>query len=128
MSCDIDFELRLSRALLQSDLLRICTESEPLREALPYLPWRFFLYFREWRLQTSFVATAKLIDCLCRYAGVFLLKAVFVGAVSASERIKVVRLVKGLIVCLARSSSDKQHPGVRLCATIEWITEIIQSR
>lgn len=40
------------------------------------------------------------------YAGVFLLKAIFLNAVASAERRNTVRLLRGLIVCLAGTSSD----------------------
>lgn len=43
---------------------------------------------------------------LCRYAGVFLLKAIFLNAVASSERRSTVRLLRRLIICLAGTSSD----------------------
>jgi hypothetical protein len=40
------------------------------------------------------------------YAGVFLLKAIFLNAVASSERRSTVRLLRRLIICLASTSSD----------------------
>lgn len=45
-----------------ADLLRICTDRLHPQGVLQFLPWRYFLYFA--------------------YAGVFLLKAVFIKAVA----------------------------------------------
>lgn len=87
-----------------ADLLRICTDRLHPQGVLQFLPWRYFLYFA--------------------YAGVFLLKAVFIKAVAPlvsaldfsiwsacvknfiQDRRTIVRLLKRLIVCLACSSKD----------------------
>lgn len=47
------------------------------------------------------------------YAGVFLLKAVYVEAVAPLDRTVIIRLLKRLIFVLACASTDEQHPGVR---------------
>lgn len=49
-----------------ADLLRICTDRLHPQGVLQFLPWRYFLYFA--------------------YAGVFLLKAVFIKAVAPTVR------------------------------------------
>lgn len=74
-----------------ADLLRICVDRLHPQGVLQYLPWRFFLFFA--------------------YAGVFLLKAVFINAVAPLDRKTIVRLLKRLIVCLACASKDVScHP------------------
>lgn len=47
------------------------------------------------------------------YAGVFLLKAVYVEAVAPLDRQVILRVLKRLIFVLACASTDEQHPGVR---------------
>jgi hypothetical protein len=47
------------------------------------------------------------------YAGVFLLKAVYVEAVAPLDRTVILRVLKRLIFVLACASTDEQHPGVR---------------
>ncbi|KAM0754657.1 hypothetical protein T439DRAFT_118591 [Meredithblackwellia eburnea MCA 4105] len=76
-----------------ADLLRLVTDRLHPGGALPFLPWRFFMMFS--------------------YAGVFLLKAVYVEAVAPLDRTVIVRLLKRLIFVLACASTDEQHPGVR---------------
>lgn len=59
--------------------------------------------FREYGTRHVFWSKANKIF---RYAGVFLLKAIFLNAVASSERRSTVRLLRRLIVCLAGTSSD----------------------
>ncbi|KAL8286374.1 hypothetical protein RQP46_004391 [Phenoliferia psychrophenolica] len=76
-----------------ADLLRLVTDRLHPGGALPFLPWRFFMMFS--------------------YAGVFLLKAVYVQAVAPVDRVVIIRLLKRVIFVLACASNDDQHPGVR---------------
>lgn len=76
-----------------ADLLRLVTDRLHPGGALPFLPWRFFMMFS--------------------YAGVFLLKAVYVEAISPIDRPVILRVLKRLIFVLACASTDEQHPGVR---------------
>ncbi|KDQ49197.1 hypothetical protein JAAARDRAFT_43035 [Jaapia argillacea MUCL 33604] len=76
-----------------TELVKICTDRLHPGGALPYLPYRFYLFFS--------------------YAAVFLLKAVFIGAIVADDQPETLALLKRLIVCLACASTDEQHPGVR---------------
>lgn len=63
-----------------------------------------FSTFREYH---AFSYESECTDHLrIRYAGVFLLKAIFLNAVASSERRSTVRLLRRLIVCLAGTSSD----------------------
>ncbi|KAG8923873.1 hypothetical protein FRC02_010838 [Tulasnella sp. 418] len=86
------------------ELLKLCTDRLYPGGALPYLPWRFFLYFS--------------------YAGVFLLKALFIGAVVPPDQRPTVHLLKRLILCLACGSSDDQHPGVRYARLLNGLLMI----
>ncbi|KAH8830085.1 hypothetical protein DL96DRAFT_915862 [Flagelloscypha sp. PMI_526] len=75
------------------ELVKIGTERLHPRGGLTLLPWRFFLFFS--------------------YAAVFLLKALFIGAVVPLDQRATVHLLKKLIVALAASSTDDLHPGIR---------------
>ncbi|KAL5480780.1 hypothetical protein ACEPAI_9720 [Sanghuangporus weigelae] len=87
-----------------TELLHICVERLHPSGAMTYLPWRFFLYFQ--------------------YAGVFLLKAVFVGAVVPQDQRAIVQLVKKVIVCLACASSDDQQAGVRYARLLNGLLRV----
>lgn len=76
-----------------ADLLRLVTDRLHPGGALPYLPGRYFGYFA--------------------FAGAFLLKAIFVDAVSQADRDTILRLLKRLIFVLAACASNELHPGVR---------------
>ncbi|KAI5481636.1 hypothetical protein MNV49_002862 [Pseudohyphozyma bogoriensis] len=76
-----------------ADLLRLVTDRLHPGGALPFLPSRFFMMFS--------------------YAGVFLLKAVYVEAVAPTDKIVIIRLLKRLIFVLACASTDEQSQGVR---------------
>ncbi|KLO12871.1 hypothetical protein SCHPADRAFT_928922 [Schizopora paradoxa] len=87
-----------------TDLLKICVDKLHPSNTLSYLPWRFFLYFS--------------------YAGVFLLKAVFVGAVVPQDQGNIVQLIKKVIMCLAYASSDEHHSGVRYARLLNGLLRV----
>ncbi|KAI5118828.1 hypothetical protein M0805_009406 [Coniferiporia weirii] len=87
-----------------TELLHICVERLHPSGAMSYLPWRFFLYFQ--------------------YAGVFLLKAVFVGAVVPQDQRAIVQLIKKVILCLACASPDEQHSGVRYARLLNGLLRV----
>lgn len=47
------------------------------------------------------------------FASSFLLKAVYSGAVAEGDTQDVVELIQKVIFCLANSSPDRQHLGIR---------------
>ncbi|KAH8107514.1 hypothetical protein DFH11DRAFT_1732247 [Phellopilus nigrolimitatus] len=87
------------------ELLHICVERLHPSGAMSYLPWRFFLYFQ--------------------YAGVFLLKAVFVGAVVPQDQRAIIQLVKKVIVYLACAvNSDESHSGMRYARLLNGLLRV----
>ncbi|CED83259.1 Zn(2)-C6 fungal-type DNA-binding domain [Phaffia rhodozyma] len=74
-------------------LLMLCTERLHPGGALPFLPARFFLWFT--------------------YASVFLLKAIYSNAILRSDTRNILELIQKVIFCLANSSPDKSHLGIR---------------
>ncbi|PAV15145.1 specific RNA polymerase II transcription factor [Pyrrhoderma noxium] len=87
-----------------TQLLSMCVEQLQPSGAMSYLPWRFFLYIQ--------------------YAGVFLLKAVFVGAVLPQDARPIIHLVKKVIVFLACASPDDQHAGVRYARLLNGLLRV----
>ncbi|KAK4702747.1 hypothetical protein P7C70_g3474, partial [Phenoliferia sp. Uapishka_3] len=90
-----------------ADLLRLVTDRLHPGGALPFLPWRFFM--------------------MISYGAVFLLKAVYVGAVTPSDRTVIIRLLKRLIFVLACASTDEQHPGVRYARLLNGLLRAFSS-
>lgn len=91
-----DAGIRSPFALLQDaakQLLLIATERLHPGGALPYVPARIFGWIS--------------------FASSFLLKAVYSGAVAEADAQEVVGLIQNVIYCLANSSPDKQHLGIR---------------
>ncbi|KAI5478716.1 DUF250 domain contaning protein [Pseudohyphozyma bogoriensis] len=84
-----------------ADLLRLVTDRLHPGGALPYLPRRFFLFFA--------------------YAGVFLLRAVHVEAVTENAQSVIIRLLRRLIFVLACASTDDHHPGVRFARLLNGL-------
>jgi hypothetical protein len=82
-------------------LLELCTERLHPGGALPYLPARLYMWFT--------------------YSSVFLLKAIYSGAVSQDDTRNVVELIQKVIFCLANASPDKQHLGIRCVARLRLL-------
>lgn len=74
----------------------------------------------------SFSNCSILIRFSCSYAGVFLLKGLYVGVVAPQDRVTIIRLLKKLIVCLAQASTDAQHPGVRYARLLQGLLRVFK--
>ena len=70
-------------------------------QALAHLPLRFFLFFT--------------------HAGVFLLKAVVVVPLPSSQKRAILHLIRGLIKCMSKASTDPRHPAVRNSSALDGL-------
>lgn len=95
-SADARYIYESIRAATQ--ILLICVDSLHPGGVLPYLPSRFHLFFQ--------------------YAAVFLLKAIYSGAMIKGDTVSTLHLIERLCVCLASCSSDKDHPAVRYASMV----------
>ncbi|GFZ50946.1 hypothetical protein JCM24511_08704 [Saitozyma sp. JCM 24511] len=87
-----------ARYILQScdaarTLLHICVDSLHPGGALPFLPSRYLLWFT--------------------YAAIFLLKALYSGAMLRADHAETLKLIDRLCTCFAQSATDGDHPATR---------------
>ncbi|ETN44779.1 uncharacterized protein HMPREF1541_09654 [Cyphellophora europaea CBS 101466] len=88
-----------------ADVLRLAIGRFQASGALAHLPLRFFLFFT--------------------HAGVFLLKAVVVVPLPASQKRAILHLIRGLISCMSRASMDPRHPAVRNSTALDGLLKRI---
>lgn len=95
----------MSLLLLQVDLIKIAVDILYVRQVLAHVPWRYFTYLS--------------------YASVYLIKALAVSAVVEQDRPGIILLLKKLMACIATSSSDEQHPGVRYARFLSSLLKVV---